>query len=85
MKIIRTRGRLFEHLLPIIKEQEDLGLKYIRDEEDGTVGRIGVDCSCCRKVYLDDGKPEVSFEDRTLPKSHQPASRPEGNAGDGLK
>jgi hypothetical protein len=68
MKIIRTPARLFEHLLPLIKEQESAGLKYLRDENDGSVGGIGVNATCTKRVYFDDGKSEVSFQDRTVTK-----------------
>lgn len=65
MKIIRTTARLFEHLLPTIREEELKGSKYFRDEDDGIVGIMGVTAQCVKRVYFDDGKIEVSFEDRT--------------------
>lgn len=65
MLIIRTEGRSFEHLLPMIKAEETKGYKYLRDEDDGIVGRIGVMTACVKRVYFDDHKDEVSFEDRT--------------------
>jgi hypothetical protein len=65
MKIIRTEGRLFEHILPLVKEQENLGLVYLRDEDDGTIGEAGRCCYCCKRVYFNDGKNAVAFEDRT--------------------
>lgn len=65
MLIIRTCARTFEHLLPVIREQEANKIKYMRDEDDGIVGRMGVYTSCVKRVYFDDGKAEVTFDDRT--------------------
>lgn len=64
MLIIRTVGRLFEHILPAIREQEAKGHIYMRDEDDGVVGRVGVQLLCVKRVYFNDGKPEVTFEDQ---------------------
>lgn len=68
MVIIRTEARLFEHLLPLIKEEESRGLKYVRDEDDGIAGRIGIKAVCVRRVYFNDGKDTVTFEDRVQTK-----------------
>src|SRR5712664_2716833 len=66
MLIIRTHGRIFEHLLPLIALQEEQGKRYVRDEEDGIDGHIGVDAKCCRRVYFDDGNPKVTYCDATV-------------------
>lgn len=63
MLIIRTEGRLFEHLLPMIKAEEAKGYKYLRNEDDGTTRPSHPVCVKC--VYFDDRKDGVSFEDRT--------------------
>lgn len=65
MLIIRTEARLFEHILDLIKEQENKGFKYLRDEDDGTAGKIGICLVCCKRVYFDDKQEIVSYEDRT--------------------
>lgn len=65
MFIIRTKARIFEDLFPIIKEFESKGFTYLIDEDDGTCGMIGVNLCCCKRTFFNDGKREVTYEDRT--------------------
>lgn len=65
MKVIRLAASFFETLLPLIKEQESNGLRFLHDREDGIIGRVGIDARCAKLVYFEDGKREVTFEDRT--------------------
>lgn len=64
MKVIRVEARVFAHLLPVILEQEAKGFKFLYAQDDGsTRDRAMVLLTQC--AFFDDGKPEVSFDDRT--------------------